>query len=202
LSHLITINCQRITGTTYLFTCHGTPSPTSWGFLEVNGYRSATAPENGNEVCAVFFSSEKHSIPSLMHWDLMITSFAGLTIILPVSNGFISDPVPVLSGVPQGSGLGPLIFLIYTDDLPPVVSNLYSSVNLFADDVLLYHLITDTMGYAMVQEAIKLLEDWSITNHPNFNVCKCQYMIICRRNSPTLPLSQLYLLRDPLQNSL
>jgi len=65
------------------------------------------APENGNEVCAVFFSSEKHSIPSLMHWDLKITSFAGLTIILPVSNGSISDPVPVLSGVPQGSGLGP-----------------------------------------------------------------------------------------------
>ena len=152
------------------------------------------APENGNEVCAVFFTSEKHSILSLVHWDLMITSFAGLTIILPVSNGSISDPVLVLSGVPQGSGLGPLFFLICTDDLPPVVSNLYSSVNLFADDVLLYHLITDTMDYATVQEAIKLLEDWSVTNHPNFNAFKCQYMNICRRNSPTLPLSQLYLL--------
>ena len=116
-----------------------------------------------------------------------------------VFNGSISDPVPVLSGVSQGSVLGPLLFLTYIDDLPAVFSHHYTNVNLFADDILLYHLITDAMDYAVLQEAITLLEDWSITNHLNFNISKCKYMIISRKNSPSLPLNQLYLLGDPLQ---
>ena len=116
-----------------------------------------------------------------------------------VVNGTISDPVPVLSGVPQGSVLGPLLFLIYIDDLPAVVNNLYSNVNLYADDALLHHLISDAVDYAVLQETIPLLENWSITNHLNFNVSKYKYMIISRSRFPTLPPSQLHLLGDPLQ---
>ena len=95
--------------------------------------------------------------------------------------------------------IGPLTFLICIDNLPAVFSNHYTNVNLFADDVLLYHLITDAMDYAVLQEAITLLEDWLITNHLNFNVPKCKNKIISRKNSPTLPPKQLYLLGDPLQ---
>jgi len=58
--------------------------------------------------------------------------------------------------------------------------NRYSSVNLFADDFLLYHQITDAMDYSLLQEEITLLEDWSVTNHLNFNVAKCKYMIISK----------------------
>ena len=50
-----------------------------------------------------------------------------------VLDGQASDPVPVQSGVPQGSVLGPILFLI--NDLP---DNVRSSVRLFADDCVLY----------------------------------------------------------------
>ena len=52
-----------------------------------------------------------------------------------VLDGQASDPVPVLSGVPQGSVLGPVIFLIFINDLP---ENIRSSVRLFTDDCVLY----------------------------------------------------------------
>ena len=55
------------------------------------------------------------------------------------------------------------------------------------------------MDYAVLQEAITLLEDWLITNHLNFNVSKCKNKIISRKNSPTLLPKQLYLLGDPRQ---
>ena len=50
----------------------------------------------------------------------------------------------------------------WADYLLAVVSNRYSDVNLFADDILLYHLITDAMDYVVLQEAITLLGDWSL----------------------------------------
>ena len=52
-----------------------------------------------------------------------------------VLDGQASDPVPVLSGVPQGSFLGPILFLIFINDLP---DNIKSSVRLFADNCILY----------------------------------------------------------------
>ena len=52
-----------------------------------------------------------------------------------VLDGQASDPVPALSGVPQGSVLGPILFLIFINNLP---DNIRSSVRMFADDCVLY----------------------------------------------------------------
>jgi len=53
-----------------------------------------------------------------------------------IINGSFSRWLPVSSGVPQGSVLGPLLFLLYVNDIQEVVK--HSAVKLFADDVALY----------------------------------------------------------------
>ena len=53
-------------------------------------------------------------------------------------NNHSSNLLPVTSGIPQGSVLGPILFLIYVNDFPEVVS---STVALFADDTKLYRAI-------------------------------------------------------------
>ena len=94
-----------------------------------------------------------------------------------VVNGSTSTTTPVLSGVPQGSVLGPLLFLIYIDDLSETVQALCSKINLFADDILLYHLITSTQDYVVLQEATSLIDHWLNANHLTFNQSKRKYKV-------------------------
>ena len=87
-------------------------------------------------------------------------------------DGVESDPLPVLSGVPQGSVLGPLLFLIYINDLPATVEGTSSCLSLFADDVLLYRIITCAADYFLLQEMICHIDQWSTKNYLNFNSSK------------------------------
>ena len=65
-------------------------------------------------------------------------------------NGCYSDWLPVLSGMPQGSVLGPLLFLLYINDLHEVIS--HSELNVFADDVALYKEIKSSSDCNLLQE--------------------------------------------------
>ena len=69
----------------------------------------------------------------------------------------MSDQVPEASGVPQGSVLGPILFLAYINDLPQYVK---SKVRLFADDTVIYLAIKSTDDCIQLQQDLLNLEKW------------------------------------------
>ena len=71
--------------------------------------------------------------------------------------GKTSSRAAVTSGVPQGTMLGPLLFLVYINDMPSRVS---SSVQLFADDCLLYRAIRDQQDAVSLQTDLYHLQEW------------------------------------------
>ncbi len=74
-----------------------------------------------------------------------------------VINGETSDWAQVASGIPQGSVLGPVLFLIYINDLPDVVNNM---VKLFADDTKIYARTTTEQSRISLQQELDSLSDW------------------------------------------
>ena len=94
-----------------------------------------------------------------------------------VLDGQASDPVPVLSGVPQGSVLGPVLFLIFINDLP---DNFRSSVRLFADDCVLYRNIKSPIDCQILQDDLNSLSQWETDWQMKFNVAKCHSMRVTR----------------------
>ena len=94
-----------------------------------------------------------------------------------VLDGQASDPVPVLSGVPQGSVLGSVLFLIFINDLP---DNIRSSVRLFADDCVLYRNIKSPIDCQILQDDLNSLAQWETDWQMKFNVAKCHSMRVTR----------------------
>ena len=77
-----------------------------------------------------------------------------------VADGKHSKPARVLSGVPQGTVLGPLLFLLHINDLPSVAT---SSVRLFVDDCLLYRPIHCAADQVALQRDLSALQHWGDT---------------------------------------
>jgi ribonuclease P/MRP protein subunit RPP40 len=99
-----------------------------------------------------------------------------------VVSGSTSGTIPVSSGVPQGSVLGPLLFLIYINDLPDSVK--HSKVRLFADDTAIYISLTVSSHSSLLQQDLHQLELWEEKWDMKFNPSKCQVLQITRRETP------------------
>ena len=85
-------------------------------------------------------------------------------------DGHRSNYLPVTSGVPQGSILGPLLFIIFLNDLPSVITS--SRILKYADDTKCYKTITNPNDAVLLQSDLDNVGNWSVSNEISFNLSK------------------------------
>lgn len=97
-------------------------------------------------------------------------------------NGKKSNFATISSGVPQGSILGPLLFLIFINDLPLVLSKKVSSIDMYADDTTVYDIQDDLETLrSNLQESLSVLHKWCQQNGMLLNTDKTKVMLISTR---------------------
>jgi len=89
----------------------------------------------------------------------------------------LSKEVKVSSGVPQGSVLGPLLFLVYENDIR---SNTDSSIRLFTDDCTIYMKITNKNDIEKLQKDLDNLGEWEVENETKINPSKSKVVRFTR----------------------
>ena len=95
-------------------------------------------------------------------------------------NGIKSDLAPVLSGVPQATVLGPLLFSLYINEIKQDID---SELRLFADDCACYREIKDTEDTVKLQADIDRLGCWARHWAMRFQPVKCNIMQITRKRT-------------------
>jgi hypothetical protein len=162
--------------------------------LVITSHELAKSLNNGEQVDAVVldFSKAFDRVPhqrllhklhhcgirdSLLLWiDHFLTRRSQRVVV----DGATSEWAPVTSGVPQGTVLGPLLFLSFINDLP---SGITSRIRLFADDCLIYRTISNNSDTQALQVDLNTLHQWSNSWNMKFNTDKCHTMrISLRRN--------------------
>ena len=111
-------------------------------------------------------------IGNILNW---ITAFLSNRSQIVRVNGAHSKSSQVISGIPQGSALGPILLVIYINDLPDAVN---SSKFLFADDTKILRQITTRHDSESLQNDLDSLEDWSERWLLRFNPDKCQVLTL------------------------
>ena len=94
-----------------------------------------------------------------------------------------SERLPVTSGVPQGSIVGPLIFVIFINNRSwrrPKQTN----TPLYADDTKLHRTIVSVKDCDILQQDLTNLNTWSYVSNMKFNASKCKVLTVTRKKSP------------------
>jgi len=97
-------------------------------------------------------------------------------------SGSHSDIVSVTSGVPQGSVLGPTLFLLFIND---IVYQTNSTLRLFADDCIVYRKIDSSVDHEKLDLDLNNLSSWSNRWQMTFNTSKCKILPITNKRSPS-----------------
>ena len=106
-----------------------------------------------------------------------------------ILEGKISSSHPVLSGVPQGTVLAPLLFLLYIND---IIEPIKSTIRLYADDILMYRVIDSVDDHYNLQRDLTSLEKWSDTWQMKFNPAKCVHLAITNKKTYIKNCYQIY----------
>ena len=106
-----------------------------------------------------------------------------------IIDGMCLKSVDVTSGVPQGTVLGPLMFLLFINDMQ---DDLVCTLRLFADDALLYHKISHNDDTVALQSDLDNLSLWADRWQMLFNPSKCYKMSVFRSRSPVVKDYTLY----------
>ncbi len=190
-------------------------SPRQWGFMTSRSTVSALiqvlydwsrALDEGHEVCVVFFDVKKafDTVPHVLLLEHLQTlnlnkyllswlksyllerkQFVGI-------EGYNSSSLHALSGVPQGSVLGPLLFIVYINQVTNVISQT-SKLNMFADDMALYRVITSVNDYLELQNDINEVYNFLSSKLLKLNLTKCKFMSVSRKTSRSLKAPTLLL---------
>ena len=163
--------------------------------------------ESGADIALVFFDLQKafdtvphlpllqklrdHSLnPHILQW---ITSYLCDRKQFVVVDSASSDTTPVTSGVPQGSVLGPLLFLVYINCVCSLPLTSGSKLTMYADDILLFKPIYCPEDYRYLQQDIDAINGCTRACHLKLNPSKCKYIIASKKRHPLYPSSGLFL---------
>ena len=167
-------------------------------FLKASLFLSVTdewarAIDRGERVAAVFLDFYKafdrvwhdgllHKLgkcglhPSALAWLQNYLSDRSLSV--RVCNA-TSNPITITAGVPQGSHLGPILFVVFINDLPSSVS---SRIRLYADDALEYEIGAPPSTISL-QRSIDHTTQWAACWHGKFSSCKTELLLVGRQTS-------------------
>ncbi len=109
----------------------------------------------------------------------MLIKIAKYSVVRVVINGTASDWAPVTSGVPQGSVLGPALFIIYINDVDVGLNDFISK---FADDTKIGNSIITDHDRMSLQDDLRKISEWSQRWEMPFNVNKCHILQLGTRN--------------------
>lgn len=178
-------------------------SDRQWGFLPGRSTTGAillatqewhSHLEKGSEIQAVFFDLQKafDSVPHKLliekltqigvhkHTVAWVCSYLHNRYQIVGVEGAKSQAYNVISGVPQGSVLGPLLFIVYIDGLDSVHLS-GGSLSMFADDLLLYKPIHSVQDYSNLQVDVNSLANWLADHKLTLNTKKCKTLLISRK---------------------
>ena len=114
--------------------------------------------------------------------NVWISAFLGSRSQQVVISGQSSRSADVLSGVPQGTVLRPMLFLLYINDVNEGVN---SQMHLFADDSIVYHEIQTLADHLALESDLNKLHHWAKMWQMDFNMSKCTVLSVMTKRKPS-----------------
>ena len=114
-------------------------------------------------------------------------------------NGFVSDTKPLVYGVPQGSVIGPILFLCYINDIVDIAATYNACISLYADDAVVFGTSDNDSNLEMIlQPCLNDIVSWCKLNQINLNVSKTKLCCYGRRHTLRKIKISLHLNNKPL----